>query len=340
MRRWIGTANQGFSHYAMDELRRIAGVPISFQQLVPGESFLMSLDVEPEELNARIARQEPVFLRHLQTVERVIPLHGNADDMDALGQTVRNIQAIVDGRDVAVHIRRTADTMYPYSAADTKALIDALLLEMGAEPEMQQPELILALFAGKEELLLGWGTPEEQLSDWPGGAVRFQREEGQISRAKFKLLEAERTFGLSYSDFRQALDIGAAPGGWTSLLLERGLKVTAIDPAAMHASLEGHPALVHLKMNAADAKLKQGAFDLLVCDMSWSPMQMCKLVLELREALVAGGTAIITVKLMHRKPLQTIRDVIERLESGFQVRRAKQLFHNRDEITLLLERKP
>lgn len=340
MRRWIGTANQGFSHYAMDELRRIAGMPIAFQQLVPGESFLMSLDMDAEELNARIAGQEPVFLRHLQTVERVITLHGNADDMDALGQTVRNIQAIVGGRDVAVHIRRTPESIYPYSAADTKALIDALLLEIGATPEMQQPELILSLFAGKEELLLGWGTPEEQLSDWPGGAVRFQREEGQISRAKFKLLEAERTFGLSYSDYRHALDIGAAPGGWTSLLLERGLKVTAIDPAAMHATLERHPALVHLKMNASDAKLEQGAYDLLVCDMSWSPMLMCKLVLELRPALITGGTAIITIKLMHRKPLQTIREVIERLEAGFRVRRAKQLFHNRDEITLLLERKP
>ena len=39
---------------------------------------------------------------------------------------------------------------------------------------------------------------------------------------------------------------------------------------------------------------------------------------------------------MHKKPLQTIRDVIAKLETAFELRKAKQLFHNRDEITLYL----
>ena len=67
------------------------------------------------------------------------------------------------------------------------------------------------------------------------------KEEDQISRAKFKLLEAEQRFGIDFSVARKAIDIGAAPGGWTSLLLERGLKVTAIDPAAMNPRLLGNP---------------------------------------------------------------------------------------------------
>jgi 23S rRNA (cytidine2498-2'-O)-methyltransferase len=65
-------------------------------------------------------------------------------------------------------------------------------------------------------------------------------------------------------------------------------------------------------------------------------MQMSKLVLEQIAALAEGATAIITVKLMHKKPLQTIRDVIARLSESFELKKAKQLFHNRDEITLYL----
>ncbi len=321
----------------MEELKRLfAGFSLQFRQLAAGEIFMMEADTGREEALLAIRGREPIFLRHVQPIDKALPIRGNADDLQALSELVRNARLRGEGKTVAVHLRRADGTRYPYSAADTKAVVDAVLAETGSEPAVQSPELILSLYAGEEELYAGWGTPEEQLSDWPGGAIRFQREEGQISRAKFKLLEAERAFKLHLADFRSALDIGAAPGGWTSLLLERGLKVTAVDPAELHASLAGHPRLTYMNKNASEVKFKPASFDLLVCDMSWSPMLMVKLVLELEAALAGGAAAIITVKLMHKKPLQTIRDVIAKLETVFELRKAKQLFHNRDEITIYL----
>ncbi|WP_020616304.1 SAM-dependent methyltransferase [Paenibacillus daejeonensis] len=338
MSRWIGTANRGFASYAMEELRRL--LPgVRFTQLAAGEVFLMEVPGYQETVQETLLASEPIFLRHVQPVVRELPLSGNADDLQELSHVVRLAESQFEGKRTAVHVRRAVGTAFPYSAADTKALIDAVLLELDSEPSLQAPEMILSLYAAADSLLVGWGTPRELLSDWPGGAVRFQKEEGQVSRAKFKLLEAERAFGLTYANYRNAVDIGAAPGGWTSLLLERGLAVTAIDPAELHPSLHGYPRLTYLKKNASEAKLIPGSYDLLVCDMSWSPMQMCRLVLDLQAALAPGATAIITVKLMHRKPLQTIREVKERLQTAFHIRKAKQLFHNRDEITLYLEYK-
>ncbi|UVI27673.1 SAM-dependent methyltransferase [Paenibacillus spongiae] len=338
MTQWICTANHGFATYAMEELRRqFEGVKIT--QLKAGEIFMIDLPLSRQEVLDRIQTNEPIFLRHIQSVERVLPIRGNADDLQALGELVRSSRLRCENKAIAVHLRRGDGSPFPYSAADTKAVLDAILIETGCEPVVQSPEMILSIFAGKEELFVGMGTPEEQLSDWPGGAIRFQREEGQISRAKFKLLEAERAFKLHFADFRDALDIGAAPGGWTHLLLERGLYVTAVDPANLHPSLAKHPRLTYWKKNASEVHLQPGSFNLLVCDMSWSPMQMCKLILDLHEALQGGGTAIVTVKLMHKKPLQTIRDVMAKLETVFTVKKAKQLFHNREEITLYLEKK-
>lgn len=338
MSEWIGTANQNYAPYAMEELRRI--IPgVSFTQLAAGEVFIMNCPVEAAEVIAAIKQQEPIFLRHIQPVDRTLDITGDAGDLERLSEMVRNARLFFTDKETAVHIRRNSKTAFHYTASDTKALLDAVLMELDAEPVVQHPEVIISIYAGEMQLYVGFGKPEDMLSDWPGGAVRFQREEGQVSRAKFKLLEAERIFGLRYVDFKAALDIGAAPGGWTSLLLERGLRVTAIDPADMHPSLLHHPALTHLKVNASEAKLAEGSFDLLVCDMSWSPMQMSRLVLDLKESLADGATAIITVKLMHRKPLQTIREVMERLETGFAVLKAKQLFHNREEITLYLRKK-
>ncbi|MNJ66882.1 hypothetical protein D3C77_630030 [compost metagenome] len=71
--------------------------------------------------------------------------------------------------------------------------------------------------------------------------------------------------------------------------------------------------------------------------MSWSPKLTAKLVSELLYALEDGGTAIVTVKLLSKKPMALIQEVTAIFErSRMQVQRAKQLFHNRDEITLYM----
>ncbi|MUT67334.1 SAM-dependent methyltransferase [Paenibacillus sp. NEAU-GSW1] len=338
MSRWIGTANQGYSPYAIEELRRLLP-DMKATQLVAGEVFIFDTSLDREAAIHAVHSERPAFLRHMQPIDRVIAIHGDADDLQELSETARRAALILEDKRVSIHLRKVKATKYPYSAADTKALLDAVLEEMGAESSLQQPDVIMAIYAGESELYIGYGSPSDMLSDWPGGAVRFQREKGQISRAKFKLLEAEREFGLDYSAYRNALDVGAAPGGWTSLLLERGVRVTAVDPGEMHPSLANHPMLTCLKRNAADVKFQPGSFDLLVCDMSWSPMQMCKLVLDLEPSLAPHATAVVTVKLMHRKPLQTIREVKERLSTAFVIEQSRQLFHNREEITLHLTKK-
>lgn len=64
---------------------------------------------------------------------------------------------------------------------------------------------------------------------------------------------------------------------------------------------------------------------------------MSRLVSDLLYSLQPGGTAIVTVKLLHKKPLALIKDVIDTFErSRMQIQRSKQLFHNREEITLYM----
>jgi 23S rRNA (cytidine2498-2'-O)-methyltransferase len=321
----------------MEEVRRtIEGAAVRI--LAPAETFIIESPLSRAETLQKLQTQPPVFLRHIQPIDGALQM-SDTNEVEVLPWLAAEISQAEDrlrGKRVSVHVRRAEGCAYPYSVLDTKTLLDGVLRDVRATVDQRNPEIIVSIYAVKDQLMYGIGTPEELMSDWPGGAIRFQREEEQISRAKFKLLEAERAFGLDYTQYREALDIGAAPGGWTSLLLERGVSVTAIDPGAMHPSLRNHPKLTYLKRNASEVKFKPNTFDLLVCDMSWSPMQMVKLVLDLSDSLSYGATAIVTIKLMHRKPLQTIRDVIAKLESAFIVHRAKQLFHNREEITLFM----
>ncbi|WP_341869756.1 hypothetical protein [Paenibacillus protaetiae] len=209
--RLIGTANHGYSPYAIEELRRLMGGG-SFTQLAAGEVFLVETTLDKQQLAGLIAANPPIFLRHIQPVDEVLELEGNESDLASLTKAVQNLAGSLAGRKAAVHVRKSAKTSYPYSPADSRTIVDEILTAAGAEIVRQQPDNIIAIYAADSRMYIGVGTPEEMLSDWPGGAIRFQKEEGQISRAKFKLLEAERVFGLDLSAYRSALDIGAAPG--------------------------------------------------------------------------------------------------------------------------------
>lgn len=63
--------------------------------------------------------------------------------------------------------------------------------------------------------------------------VRAAQEQGWRSRAAFKLIELDDRFHLVRRGAR-CLDLGAAPGGWTQVLVDRGAaKVVGVDLLAM-----------------------------------------------------------------------------------------------------------
>lgn len=333
--RFICTANHGFAPYAQEELRRRFGT-LKSTVIIPGEVFLVTLPAATSNAVSTITNQPLMFLRHLFPVQFQEESNSPELELEHLTSFIRNRRELADMR-VSLQVRKSAGSNWEDSAGALKQALTERLSDLPIEFTMQNADYIISVFADAEHWYAGVSKPEENLSDWSGGAVRFQKEEGQISRAKFKLLEAESTFGIPFEAFQHALDIGAAPGGWTSFLLERGLKVTAVDPAKMDPSLMKWPTLTFLRKNASEVKFRENEFDLLVCDMSWSPKQMARLVTDLLYSLRNGGTAVVTVKLMHKKPLAVIHDVIASFEqSGMQLQRAKQLFHNRDEITLYM----
>ncbi|WP_460325825.1 SAM-dependent methyltransferase [Paenibacillus sp. YSY-4.3] len=336
---WICTANHGFAPYAQEELRRLFGA-VKSTVVMPGEVLRVKLQEPAERVIDAISTQPPVFLRHIFHIDW--EWNGLEQDeftkgMEKLAEFALSDPQLRNAARIAVQPRKSEHSLWSGSVSELKDLIQSKLSGLSADFVVRDAEYILSVFVGKEFIYAGVSRPSDNISDWNGGAVRFQREEGQISRAKFKLLEAELVFGINFAAFREALDIGAAPGGWTSFLLERGLSVTAVDPAKMHPSLLNALNLTILRKNAGEVKLREHQFDLLVCDMSWSPKLTAKLVSELLYALAPGGTAIVTVKLLSKKPMALIQEVIGTFqESRLQVQRAKQLFHNRDEITLYM----
>lgn len=333
---WIGTTNHRYAQRAQEEVRRL--MPgVSFTYLEPLEVFIIDSPLSREETLQHILNHEPIFLRHIQPIDAAFAIHTDqseieALEIEALQNYLNETASFLDGKRVAVQARISPEMTYRLSLAELREATLAALHNVNSV--LQHADWIISIYVSNATLYVGISKPTDNLSDWTGGAIRFRKEPQHISRAKFKLLEAEIAFSLDYSQYHHALDVGAAPGGWTSLLLERGVKVTAVDPAALHPSLKHHPQLTYYRKNVSEVSFAPHAFDLLVCDMSWSPRQTARLLLDLVDALTIGGTAIITLKLMHKNAFQAVREMTATLEPHLQLLKAKQLFHNRDEITL------
>ena len=217
--------------------------------------------------------------------------------------------------------------------------LETNLVKRGKTLEVKYPELIISLYLKEDRLMAGVGLPEENRSRWSGGMAHYKQETWEVSRSMYKLMEALEVFKVETEGGMRALDLGAAPGGWSSVLLRRGLRVTSVDTGEMDAELLKQKAMEFLKVNAAELDLGDREIDLLVSDMSWNATQTAKTVCKAAKWLKAGGYAIVTVKLLNGKPVKSLTEVKKVYNEVFEIMDCRQLFHNREEVTLYMKKR-
>lgn len=142
-------------------------------------------------------------------------------------------------------------------------------------------------------------TPEKERGDAP-------------SRAAAKLTEAAEVLGVHLGDVTAAIDVGAAPGGWTAVLADAGVRcVVALDPADLGAAVLARPAVTHIRslseadgaVDAIRAALVRSTgvetADLLLCDANAAPGQTARALRPVIPLLRPGGLALVTLKCAH-----------------------------------------
>ena len=202
------------------------------------------------------------------------------------------------------------------------------------------------LFIGQGEALLGINSADNR-SPWPSGIPRLRMPKDAPSRSTQKLAEAFVTL-LSDTELEQrlrpgqrAVDLGAAPGGWTWQLAWRGLRVTAVDNGPMAASVMKTEMVTHVRADGFKWR-PPSAVEWMVCDMVEQPSRIAALVAD----WVASGRcrhAIFNLKLPMKRRHEEIGRCRELIGQRFAKAalsyrlRLKQLYHDREEITGFLE---
>lgn len=331
------TSSVNYVNQALEEAREI-DKELKVVQNYDNGVLLVSTTMPAEKFNASIVDKRPIFIRHISSFDVQADLSEESGPEEIAALAKGYMDRVERDSQVAVQIRK-ARGEYSFNPIDIKNEIDRMLTEAGAEPEIKNPDYIISALLDESRIYMGMSTSAMNLSSWSGGMVHYKKDESDISRAKFKLMEAINVFNIDMSKVHNALDLGAAPGGWTSVLIEHNVSVTAVDTGDMDPRLNKYKNYTFIKANASEIELPEQSFDMFTSDISWNAKNTALLVNRASRFLVVGGYAIVTVKLMGSKVRRTIREVQEIYQEIFDVKAAKQLFHNRDEITLLLKKR-
>lgn len=340
----ILSCQSAMTQYARSELLTADGQAGEFTPL-DEETYLVHTKLSFEKLSALFLKQRPVFIRHIHPADLCVPL------------TDAPLQAIMES---AVSFLPNTEKTFPAEKAfstekafsvqcrvldahsnlkpyDINRSVSELFITHGAVLNVKEPQQVISITVAENVAYMGLSETNRNLSAWAGGRMRFAREEGQLSRAEFKLLEAMEVFSFTVEKNSEVLDLGAAPGGWSRICLKLGARVTAVDPAELDESIRQK--VQHFRMTTQEfLNENTQSFDYILNDMRMEPEESAELIARFYPFLKNNGTVVLTLKLFGDQPRRQMLRALSRLQDYFTVVGVRQLFHNRSEVTVILKK--
>jgi 23S rRNA (cytidine2498-2'-O)-methyltransferase len=208
------------------------------------------------------------------------------------------------------------------------------------------PRLLLSFRSGREVFL---GLAEaDNCALWPMGIARLKFPREAPSRSTLKLEEAWHQFipreqwDKRLAAGMTAVDLGAAPGGWTWQLVRRHMRVIAVDNGPMAASLMDSGLVEHQRADGFTFRPRKPV-DWMVCDIVEKPARNAALI----ETWLGEGwcrEAVVNLKLPMKQRYAEVTRLLQRIDDGLKARglkvsiACKQLYHDREEVTCHLRR--
>lgn len=215
-----------------------------------------------------------------------------------------------------------------------RSLVKTLL----AEPS-EEAITVQAVLVDRSRVFMSITTPEVRrrlgaLCSWmPAGYIDIPDDKRPPSRAFKKLIEALSLFGLNVRKGDTCVDLGASPGGWTHVMVERGASAIAVDRSPLAPPLMRSKAVTFLKGDAF-TYTPDKPVTWLVCDVITTPDRTLK-ILDTWLSKKLCSLFCVTVKFKGEpdfEALGQIRELLAQKTSWFD---GKQLAHNKNELTVV-----
>ncbi|PZR42207.1 MAG: 23S rRNA (cytidine(2498)-2'-O)-methyltransferase RlmM [Ectopseudomonas oleovorans] len=317
-----------------------------YSKTKPGSAcaeFVCSEAADAERLMRSVRFNQLIFPRQwargayviLPESDRISVLLEALADYPVCGSLWLEVVDTNDGKELSTFCKK-------FEAPLRKALLKAGKLVDDA----RKPRLLLTFKSGRE-VFAGIAEADNQAM-WPMGIPRLKFPREAPSRSTLKLEEAWHHF-IPREQWDQrlapgmtAVDLGAAPGGWTWQLVNREIRVTAVDNGPMAESLMYSGFVVHQRADGFTFR-PQHPVHWMVCDIVEKPARTAAMI----ETWLGEGLcreAVVNLKLPMKQRYAEVRRLLDRIESGLVERGlkvsigCKQLYHDREEVTCHLRR--
>ncbi|MFV9682745.1 23S rRNA (cytidine(2498)-2'-O)-methyltransferase RlmM [Pseudomonas sp. NY15367] len=317
-----------------------------YSRAKPGSAcaeFVCSEAADSERLMRSVRFNQLIFPRQwargafvsLPESDRISVLLEALADYPVCGSLWLEVVDTNEGKEVSTFCKK-------FEAPLRKALLKAGKLVDDAK----KPRLLLTFKSGRE-VFAGVAEADNQAM-WPMGIPRLKFPREAPSRSTLKLEEAWHHF-IPREQWDQrlapgmtAVDLGAAPGGWTWQLVNREIRVTAVDNGPMAESLMYSGFVVHQRADGFTFRPRHPVH-WMVCDIVEKPARTAAMI----ETWLGEGLcreAVVNLKLPMKQRYAEVRRLLDRIESGLAERGlkvsigCKQLYHDREEVTCHLRR--
>ncbi len=273
-------------------------------------------------------------LQHLEAGDRIAQLDALLGTYPDCVELWAEQPDTTEGRELVTFCRKFSSAMAQHLRKKGKL-----------KKQQSQPKRLHLFVLSGSEMYLGV-APVSNSAPWLNGIPRLKFPKQAPSRSTLKLEEAWHWFiPKSQWDERiplsgTAVDLGAAPGGWTWQLVNRSMFVAAVDNGPMNADLMESGQVEHVEADAYQY-VPEKMVDMMVCDVVEKPVRTAHLAVD----WILNGycrEAIFNLKLPMKKRYQEtvsclnlISDRLSEVGVRFELR-AKQLYHDREEITCTL----
>ncbi|MDC8011268.1 23S rRNA (cytidine(2498)-2'-O)-methyltransferase RlmM [Tahibacter soli] len=325
----------------LDALAADAGVP-GYARAERGAGYAQFVLAEP----APFASSDDTFAWRRQVFARQsLAVIARLDALPRSDRLTPLLAALPDGFAVAdawVEPPETDEgkTLAAFCRSFGNALVQGL--KKSGRMDKTSPLRLHAFFPTGEDCLVALADVRKS-APWPQGIPRLKFPKDAPSRSTLKLDEAfavlldERERERWLKPGMSAVDLGAAPGGWTWQLVHRGVHVTAIDNGPMDEALMSSGLVAHLREDGFRYAPKR-TVDWMVCDMVEQPRRVAE---RMAQWLAEGfcRRTIFNLKLPMKKryaEVQAAFDAMRRIAGDLDIR-AKQLYHDREEITVFAQ---
>jgi 23S rRNA (cytidine2498-2'-O)-methyltransferase len=335
----IITCASGREGDARRELRDALG-SVDAQPLFLKGNLIARTPLSEEEAAQRLRDADTRLIARATPVQVEVAVSKGAESVALIAEAALRLGRLPSGATFIARCRRRGDHEF-HSQDVERAVGMALEQTAGGVPEFAaEPEYTVSIDIFQDRAFIGINRTAMLVHKELRGARKYAPGERPLNRAQHKLREALKAFDIQLRPNMRALDLGAAPGGWSTVLADAGCTVVAVDKGELDQQVAARPEVQHLRVSAQEAREQDlGEFDIIVNDMNLDPPQSAGIMCDFAPLLRPGGVAVMTIKYVTSARRRHDAEARERLSQCYQDIEIRHLPHNRLEATAVMRRK-